>query len=1452
MTAIALELTWNVDVWDCVWWPMILLMTQPLCMIARALSTMMSWVMFCIIIPTTIMISKPIVYTYQLVSPLVSKHSSKPRRKALKLDTRRRYSRRLYCRRKHGPIIMIKGKKPTIPPTIYSCQSSFANYKAPTNAVPFDTNSFRIGIDGHSSYSITNSPHDFIGPTKRVKVRIKGISGGTMSTLRGTVRWTITDDDGVPHSMEIPNTYYVADAPLRLLSPQHLAQVHRQAGYDHHGTSCVIHEDAAILTWHNSTYCRTVSLNAANVPVMWSAASYQAAQQADFEFHHDDSSTGCVFQTHIIPPDDNEDELPCQPSEPGIEQTSNATTTLPSTEHPSLTSTEHPSTTTFEHPSTEHPSTAHEHPSNEHSSANRSLSTEHLSEHSSADYHSVNEGARNLLNFEEDEREKQVSEVPIDEGAEVRIRNPTQHMLYLHTRMGHLPFSRLQEMARCGYIDKRLADCKVPHCAACKIAKATKVPWKTSKKQGTIKPAERPGQCVSVDQMESSTPGLIAQLKGKPTKARYRYATVFVDHFSDFTYVFLMRTLSSEETIMAKEAFEAFSREQGVTIEQYHADNGRFADNAFIEHTKKNHQRLTFCGVDAHFQNGRAEKKIRDLQDSARTSLIYAKNRWKGAITSALWPYAVRHANDCQNASVRRGAAKSPNELFAGMSAKPKYQFVHSFGCPAYVWSHRKQNGESMKKWMARARVGIYLGQSPAHARSVALVLSLDTGLVSPQYHVRYDDLFETTQTAEIPISKWQQKCHFIKGVARSEEKLDNTAGSTRTHVANQTAPVDCQDIPAIDQDSMNNEEDQPITPELQTENETLGNGSTEEDSDAVREPLTDVEPNNEVPREDNPASETRKTRSGRTVRTPVRYANSAVAFATEFDPLQPLLYQETDQLRELDDPIAYSMKATSDPDTMYYHEAMKEKDRPQFLQAMKDEFETHIKRKHFKVIRKSDVPEGEVILPAVWAMKRKRRIISRMIYKWKARLNLGGHKMIKGKHFDQTYAPSLGWPTIRLLLTLSIINNWKTRQIDFVLAYPQAKAQRTYYMELPKGIRIPGCKRSTHCLKVTANLYGAKDASRTWFMHLTKGLNDIGFQQSKEDECVFYRGTTIFVVYTDDGIILDKDGKKIEKAMSDMKKKFTISDEGNLQEYLGVRVDHRSDGTIKLSQPQLIDSILKDLGLIYQSGEGKQRSTPKDTPAQSTTVLGPDLEGEPFDYDWDYRSVVGKLNFLEKSTRAELAFAVHQCARFTSNPKRSHGEAVKRIGRYLLKTRNEGMIIKPDTNASFDCYVDADFCGNWDKETAPTDPDTARSRGGFIVKYAGCPIYWSSKIIAMICLSTTESEYHALSTAARYVKGTMYLLEEMQQKGFQVQTIPNVHCRIFEDNSAALEMARVPKMRPRTRHLNCMLHHFRGEVANKRLIPTGIGTKDQQADILTKALDTVTFERLRKMILGW
>jgi hypothetical protein len=212
----------------------------------------------------------------------------------------------------------------------------------------------------------------------------------------------------------------------------------------------------------------------------------------------------------------------------------------------------------------------------------------------------------------------------------------------------------------------------------------------------------------------------------------------------------------------------------------------------------------------------------------------------------------------------------------------------------------------------------------------------------------------------------------------------------------------------------------------------------------------------------------------------------------------------------------------------------------------------------------------------------------------------------------------------------------------------------------------------------------------------------------------------------------------------------------------------------------------------------------------------------------------------------------VHQCARFCANPKMKHAEAVKRIGRYLLATKDKGLIMKPNKEG-VECWVDASHASEWSNKSAADDPNTARSRMGYVITYAGCPMHWASKMQTEIALSSTEAEYIALSQSMREVIPIMWLLQEAADQGINFNnTKPKVHCTVFEDNEGAIEIANVPKMRPRTKHLNLKYHHFREEVKKGTISIYHVSTKDQMADIFTKPLEEGQFTKLRMSMIGW
>ena len=205
-----------------------------------------------------------------------------------------------------------------------------------------------------------------------------------------------------------------------------------------------------------------------------------------------------------------------------------------------------------------------------------------------------------------------------------------------------------------------------------------------------------------------------------------------------------------------------------------------------------------------------------------------------------------------------------------------------------------------------------------------------------------------------------------------------------------------------------------------------------------------------------------------------------------------------------------------------------------------------------------------------------------------------------------------------------------------------------------------------------------------------------------------------------------------MDKAIEELRETgLELEDQGDIKDYLGINFQYSDDGKIIMSQPQLIDSIIRDLQI-------KNPKNVPEIPALSTQILGRNENSPPFDENFHYRSVVGKLNYLEKGTRPDIAYATHQCARFCQDPRAPHGKAMEHLVRYLQGTRDKGIILTPNKNKSVEVFADADFSEDWSKITSEFDVSTAKSRTEFVVMYAGCPIIWTSKLQTQVALSTT------------------------------------------------------------------------------------------------------------------
>ena len=340
----------------------------------------------------------------------------------------------------------------------------------------------------------------------------------------GSVKWRISDDQGIDHDIIIDDVLYVPQAQVRLLCPQQWAQQVKLKSPSETGTYSVNHSEGIILFWNNSKSSKTIPWSKnTNTAYFRTSPSFN-----NFEKFHRISSV------HIEEPESTLVYV----NEQTIEEDFN-------------------------------------------SSKSSELSMNSIS------------NSPNELNLEPISRliSKEMSE------SELQAQSDQAELLRWHIRLSHISFKKLKLLCLIGILPKRLAHVAAPKCLSCIYGKMTRRPWRNKSSNSRIKVTivTQPGQCVSVDQLESPVPGFIAKLKGKLTKSRYRAATVFVDHASRLGYVHLQCDMTSKSTVEAKHAFETYAERSGVKVKHYHCDNGRFADNAFKNDVRDKMQSISYC-----------------------------------------------------------------------------------------------------------------------------------------------------------------------------------------------------------------------------------------------------------------------------------------------------------------------------------------------------------------------------------------------------------------------------------------------------------------------------------------------------------------------------------------------------------------------------------------------------------------------------------------------------------------------------------------------------------------------------------------------------------------------------------------------------------------------------------------------------------------------------------------
>jgi len=496
------------------------------------------------------------------------------------------------------------------------------------------------------------------------------------------------------------------------------------------------------------------------------------------------------------------------------------------------------------------------------------------------------------------------------------------------------------------------------------------------------------------------------------------------------------------------------------------------------------------------------------------------------------------------------------------------------------------------------------------------------------------------------------------------------------------------------------------------------------------------------------------------------------------------------------------------------------------FKDAENDEFWILAMQEELNQFERSDVwelvprPSTQSVIGTKWVFRNKRDEHG-VIVRNKARLVAQGYNQEEGIDYEETFAPVARLESIRMLLAFASHKEFILYQMDVKSAFLNGYIVEEVYVEQPPGFQDH--KYPDYVFKLKKALYGLKQAPRAWYDRLSKFLLQNGFSIGKVDTTLFTKtkGVDLIIVqiYVDDIIFGSTNVSLCEEFSKCMHSEFEMSMMGELNYFLGLQIKQTKEG-IFINQAKYVKDLLKKFDF-----EGMK---PLSTPMSSSIKIDKDENGKAVDIT-KYRGMIGSLLYLTAS-RPDIMYSVCLCARYQSNPKESHLNAVKRIFRYLSGTKNLGLWYPKGTHIDLFSYTDADWAGcTIDRKSTS---GTCHFLGFALVS-------WFSKKQNSVALSTAEAEYISAASCCAQV---LWMKQTLLDLGLSYDHVP-----IMCDNTSAINLSKNPVLHSRTKHIEIRHHFLRDHVQKGDITLEFISTNHQIADILTKPLALERFASLRR-----
>lgn len=509
-------------------------------------------------------------------------------------------------------------------------------------------------------------------------------------------------------------------------------------------------------------------------------------------------------------------------------------------------------------------------------------------------------------------------------------------------------------------------------------------------------------------------------------------------------------------------------------------------------------------------------------------------------------------------------------------------------------------------------------------------------------------------------------------------------------------------------------------------------------------------------------------------------------------------------------------------------NEALSRPDKMRWVEALQSEYDSLMDNGTWKLVK---LPKGRKALPCHWVFNIKYHSDGN-IERYKARLVAQGNHQEFGVDCDDCYAPVARFESLRLVLAIAVINDFVVVQMDVSTAFLNGWLPKgmKIYMRQPHGFVVKG---SEHLVcELRKSLYGLKQAPRIWYLVLHEFLTQLGFVRCHKEYCLYVRRVgeemVIIVVYVDDLTIMAKRREVVDAIKDELNRRFKMKDLGDINYLLKMEVQRDMDNkTMTISQRKYVQDLLEKYGMQDCISAPTPQAVGVELKAERN-MTPQQIAAQPF----DYRGLVGSLQYLVRGTRPDIANAVRELSTFLSCYNKTHWQAARRVLKYLKGTSNYGLRLDGSKRSMvYEVYTDASFACR-EKER--------KSVSGYVAMLAGTCVSWSSSKQACVALSTTESELVALSEGVKESEWFWQLLSEL---GFTMGAPIQLWC----DSKAAIDVVSNPTNHKSTKHIETRHLFVRDLVQKERIHVEYCPTKDMVADLLTKALPPGQFQQLRE-----